>query len=102
VGTHRDAQLASRVQPVHLVQHTSYSHLTLVSRVCQQRTQVRAQLLGEADEPPRDAGRVAWRAVVPCTPELDAICPRGESLMAASPQEGKTMTLMCVRFDALP
>jgi hypothetical protein len=58
---------------------------------------VRAQVLGEADEPPRDAGRVAWRAVVPCTPELEGICPRGESLMAASPLEGKTMTFMCVR-----
>jgi hypothetical protein len=61
---------------------------------------VRAQLLGALDAPPRDGGRVAWRAVVPTTPALEAACPRGESLMAASAHEGKTMTLMCAARTA--
>lgn len=63
------------------------------------RSAVRAQLLGDKDAPPRDAGRVAWRAVVPLTPELEALCQRGTSLMAASPQDGKTMTFMCAQLQ---
>ena len=61
------------------------------------RSAVRAQLLGAADPPPRDGGRVIWRAVVPTTPQLTDICPRGSSYMVASPDDGKTLALMCVR-----
>ena len=57
------------------------------------RSRTRALLLG-MDEAPRDAGRVAWRAVVPLTPALEALCPRQHSFMAAAPREGRTLTLM--------
>ena len=59
------------------------------------RSVVRAQLLGTHDPPPRDGGRVVWRAVVPTSPALEAFCPRGSSFMLASPDEGKTLTMMC-------
>jgi 2-polyprenyl-6-methoxyphenol hydroxylase-like FAD-dependent oxidoreductase len=58
------------------------------------RSRTRALLLGGDDPAPRDAGRVAWRSVVPCTPELEALCPRRHSFMAAAPREGRTLTLM--------
>jgi 2-polyprenyl-6-methoxyphenol hydroxylase-like FAD-dependent oxidoreductase len=57
------------------------------------RSRTRALLLG-MEEAPRDAGRVAWRAVVPLTPALEALCPRQHSFMAAAPREGRTLTLM--------
>jgi len=56
------------------------------------RSRTRALLLG--DQAPRDAGRVAWRAVVPLTPALEELCPRRHSFMAAAPREGRTLTLM--------
>ena len=58
------------------------------------RSAVRAKLLGPGDPPPRDGGRVVWRAVIPTTPALESICPRGSSFMVAAPAEGKTLTLM--------
>ena len=63
------------------------------------RSAVRAQLLGPDDPPPRDGGRVLWRAVVPTTPALVDICPRNSSLMVAAPAEGKTLTIMQVGND---
>ena len=60
------------------------------------RSAVRATLLGPGDPPPRDGGRVVWRAVISTTPALVDICPRGSSLMVAAPAEGKTLTYMHV------